>query len=134
MLPPDPVGHLRLPWTITGWRMPFYQARAKERMSQGGKHKEGVEKIPPLEKAKSRDAAGAAAGVNAARLMPFYQEKATKRMEQGRPKKGEEKIPQVTRSPQSRDEAGAAAGATCGPRPSRRPPVVHVHVHGPTGE
>lgn len=42
--------------------MPFYQEKARERMSQGGKRKEGVEKIPPLEKAKSRDEAGAAAG------------------------------------------------------------------------
>jgi hypothetical protein len=117
--------------------MPFCQARAKDRQRKSGgdvRNKTVPEFFPEPNKGESRDAAGVATGVIAARLMPFYQEKATKRMEQGRPKKSEEKIPQITRSPQSRDEAGAAAGATCGPRPSRRPPVVHVHVHGPTGE
>jgi len=37
----------------------IYDRQAKERMSEGGKHK-GVENLPPLEPTKARDAAGKA--------------------------------------------------------------------------
>ena len=59
----------------------YYDRQAKERMSAGGKrHGQGVENLPPLEPAKSRDKAGKAAGVSGKTV-----DHATKVLKQGVP-------------------------------------------------